>query len=205
MTDQVPAGFLPGGLPRKLAGYRSLCPASPRKPAGARLPGQRTARAARVVGALRVSPPPTPTRKPRAFREPRRLRSGSLTSCSFRAVRVASKRCSLFCAWLSSVGRCMAKASLTSARCFSRSTWSSWRPARAACSLSLTLQRSQPPSRCWWWCCCLPVSIFPRRSQTTAMPGNAGTCCFGKKGQERAKKKRRREQQPLASPSAKTE
>lgn len=90
-----------------------------------------------------------------------RPQAGSLTSCSFRAASVASSRCSLLCAGLPSAGGCMAKAPLTSARCLSRSTWSSWRPARAACSLSLIRQRSQPPARRCCCCCCLAGSIFP--------------------------------------------
>lgn len=77
----------------------------------------------------------------------------SLTSCSFRAERVTSRRCSLLwadrgCCSPPAAGRCgMARAARTSSCCFSRSTWSSWRPARAACSLSPTRLRSQPPGR----------------------------------------------------------
>lgn len=99
---------------------------------------------------------------------PMRLGEGSpphpLTSCSFRAVRVASRRCSFrLCAWLASAPGGMARAPLTRARCLSRSSWSSWRPARAACSLSLTRPRSQAPGRGDGDACRRPRSIFSRR------------------------------------------
>lgn len=73
----------------------------------------------------------------------------SLTSCSLRAVRVASSRSSLLWArrGCSPSPAGIARAARTSSRCCSRSTWSSWRPARAACSLSPTRPRSQPPAR----------------------------------------------------------
>lgn len=102
---------------------------------------------------------PPPHRTPEAGNGLRGGKAGvpsrppSLTSCSFRAVRVASSRCSLpwaarGCAPPPAGGRCgMSRAARTSSRCFSRSTWSSWRPARAACSLSPTRPRSQPPAR----------------------------------------------------------
>lgn len=78
------------------------------------------------------------------------------TSCCFRAVRVASSRCSSAPitlgasgpAWTEVTGssRSTLRAQLTMSLCLSFSKCSSCSPARAACSLSPTLLRSTPPA-----------------------------------------------------------